>query len=95
MADGTPAGWYDDPSGEGKLRHWNGSNWTEHYHEKPTAPTSPERSNSVSGTSSPVPVDGGEWDPDVVWAATGKPLTGIGAGRYKLTKFYLFSKREL
>jgi hypothetical protein len=37
--------------------------------------------------------DAGEWDPDEVWAATGKPLTGIGAGRYKLTKFYLFFEK--
>ena len=25
-----PAGWYADPTGEGQLRYWSGSFWTEH-----------------------------------------------------------------
>jgi uncharacterized RDD family membrane protein YckC len=25
-----PAGWYDDPSGQARLRYWDGSAWTEH-----------------------------------------------------------------
>ena len=28
---GIPAGWYDDPSGQG-LRWWDGNQWTEHVH---------------------------------------------------------------
>jgi Protein of unknown function (DUF2510) len=28
---GIPAGWYDDPSGQG-LRWWDGEQWTEHVH---------------------------------------------------------------
>jgi hypothetical protein len=28
---GIPAGWYDDPSGQG-LRWWDGEAWTEHIH---------------------------------------------------------------
>ncbi len=28
---GIPAGWYDDPSGQG-LRWWDGEAWTEHVH---------------------------------------------------------------
>ncbi len=27
----VPAGWYADPAGSGKLRYWDGSNWTEHF----------------------------------------------------------------
>jgi Protein of unknown function (DUF2510) len=33
---GIPAGWYDDPSGQG-LRWWDGNQWTEHVHTVETA----------------------------------------------------------
>jgi hypothetical protein len=33
---GIPAGWYDDPSGEG-LRWWDGEQWTEHVHSAESA----------------------------------------------------------
>jgi hypothetical protein len=33
---GIPAGWYDDPSGEG-LRWWDGERWTEHVHSAESA----------------------------------------------------------
>jgi hypothetical protein len=32
-------------------------------------------------------------DPDAIWQAVGKPVTGIGAGRYKLTAQYLFFEK--
>lgn len=32
----TPAGWYDD--GSGRLRWWDGQQWTEHFAPEPTAP---------------------------------------------------------
>jgi hypothetical protein len=32
-------------------------------------------------------------DPDAIWQAVGKPVTGIGAGKYKLTKHYLFFEK--
>ncbi|OKH66966.1 hypothetical protein EB74_02605 [Mycobacterium sp. SWH-M5] len=32
-------------------------------------------------------------DPDAIWTAVGKPITGIGGGRYKLTEQYLFFER--
>jgi hypothetical protein len=34
-----------------------------------------------------------EFEPGVVWAAKGQPLTGIGAGRYKLTSTMLFFEK--
>jgi hypothetical protein len=33
---GIPAGWYDDPSGQG-LRWWDGEAWTEHVHAAESA----------------------------------------------------------
>ncbi|WP_350348907.1 DUF2510 domain-containing protein [Agromyces sp. G08B096] len=33
----TPAGWYDDGSGTGTLRYWDGSAWTEHRMPAPPA----------------------------------------------------------
>ena len=32
-------------------------------------------------------------DPDVLWEGKGQPIKGFGAGRYKLTKLYLFFER--
>ncbi|WP_425489860.1 SHOCT domain-containing protein [Nocardioides ungokensis] len=32
-------------------------------------------------------------DPDAIWQAVGKPVTGIGAGKYKLTAQYLFFEK--
>lgn len=32
-------------------------------------------------------------DPDAIWQAVGKPVTGIGAGKYKLTAHYLFFEK--
>lgn len=29
---GTPADWYPDPDDKSKLRYWDGSRWTQHYH---------------------------------------------------------------
>lgn len=31
----TPEGWYDDGSGTGKKRWWDGEKWTDEYHQPP------------------------------------------------------------
>jgi len=43
------------------------------------------------GDSSPATTP--DRDPDAIWQAVGKPVTGIGAGRYKLTAHYLFFEK--
>lgn len=45
---GIPAGWYDDPSGEG-LRWWDGERWTEHVH---TAESAAAATGGESGAGS-------------------------------------------
>jgi uncharacterized protein DUF2510 len=45
---GIPAGWYDDPSGEG-LRWWDGEAWTEHVH---TAESAAAAAGATGGTGS-------------------------------------------
>jgi len=43
---GIPAGWYDDPSGEG-LRWWDGERWTEHVHTAESAAAATGESGAV------------------------------------------------
>lgn len=35
MMTNTPAGWYDDGSGSGAKRWWDGQNWTNEYQQQP------------------------------------------------------------
>lgn len=72
----TPAAWHPDPAGSGRMRWWDGTQWTDHYQD--AAPASPAAAPR---------------DPDTLWEAAGKPLTGIGGGRYRLTSKYLFFER--
>ncbi|WP_062072930.1 DUF2510 domain-containing protein [Demequina sediminicola] len=38
----APAGWFDDGSGTGRQRYWDGQQWTEHFHPALDATASPE-----------------------------------------------------
>jgi hypothetical protein len=85
----APAGWY--PQEDGRRRYWDGSAWTEHVQPGPVTTAAghgsmPQKLQSLVTTTA-------EPDPDAVWQATGKPITGLGAGRYKLTRHYLFVER--
>lgn len=77
------AGWYDD--GSGRQRWWDGQQWTEHF-----ADDQARGRRSASTLLSNLTARGNpSGDENALWSATGKPLTGIGAGRYRLTDEYL------
>lgn len=88
------AGWYDD--GSGRQRWWDGSAWTEQFLDEQPSAEAPAKSGggawargaAVLGQRMTAKHDHGD-DADAIWTAVGKPLTGIGAGRYKLTSEYL------
>lgn len=45
-------GWYADPSGAPRLRWWDGADWTEYYHDRPS--TQPELESQASAASGQV-----------------------------------------
>lgn len=87
----APAGWY--PQQDGRQRYWDGTAWTEHF-----APGTTEQPRSLVAQAAAALGDpAAAWgrEPDTLWAAVGRPLTGIGAGRYRLTAHYLFFERGI
>lgn len=49
----------------------------------------------LEGTQQQPATQGVDADPDALWSAVGKPITGMGAGRYKLTAEYLFFEKGM
>lgn len=101
------AGWYDD--GSGRQRWWDGSVWTDRFleserddgstaslYEKSVQPASTGSTSSDFFKSLGAKMTQ-QHDPtvdtDALWAAVGKPLSGLGAGRYKLTAAYLLFEK--
>lgn len=86
------AGWYDD--GSGRQRWWDGSAWTEQFLDAQPSAAAPAKAGGLGGWAQGVgqrmtSKHDHSGDEDAIWTAVGKPLTGIGAGRYKLTAEYL------
>ena len=69
----TPEGWYPDPDGTAKSRWWDGSAWTEHYHD-PSAP--------VHASSAPV-------GPAVIAAVPVEPAVPGVTSPYNLWVWYI------
>ncbi len=104
MSEGQQApGWYPV---EGGQRYWDGGTWTEHFQASapqplppPTAPESSSRFRSaIEGAVDRVRAGHGADDvaataENAVWQASGKPITGIGGGRYMLTEQLLFFEK--
>ena len=87
------AGWYDD--GSGRQRWWDGSAWTDNFADEQQSEAEkvkPSQNATVAAQSFGKKMSAKHdmsTDADAIWTAVGKPLTGIGAGRYKLTAEYL------
>ena len=64
--------------GQGRMRYFDGKQWTEQYQE---------------GDSGQIAAPSAVKDPNVLWEAVGQPITGIGAGRYKLTRQMLYFEK--
>jgi len=87
MAD-APAGWY--PVEDGRQRYWDGLAWTGHFHPPGSRPVIRDAGAAVIGRL----MDTSQHhDPEALWQSVGRPITGIGAGRYRLTAHYLFFER--
>ena len=89
----APPGWY--PVEGGRLRRWDGVQWTEDFRDGPV--DGPERDKGIRRVAGAVAgrvMDTSAAVPDgALWSATGKPLTGIGAGRYWMNAHYLFFEK--
>jgi len=81
-----PAGFY--PDAQGTSRWWDGQQWTERVQEQP-ARTGLGARLADAGRSMVAKSDPSARH-DTVWSAVGKPITGIGGGRYALTPEYLY-----
>jgi hypothetical protein len=94
----APAGWYpveDDP----RLRYWDGTQWTNRFqeHGQPELQGQPETTGSrikaATATAAGRLTSKSAFPEGTKWSAVGKPLTGIGAGRFHMDGRYLYFER--
>lgn len=78
MSDPTkaPAGWYDD--GSGRLRYWDGENWTEHFAPlPPAAPAAPEPAAAEPAVTEPAAAEPAATEPAA--GASAEPVPDAAA----------------
>lgn len=78
--DEVSAGWHPAPGDPTQLRYWDGAQWTDHF--APAANPQPRKSPQLGDASMPT-----------LWEGWGKPISGIGGGKYRLTAHYLYFER--
>lgn len=87
----SPAGWHPDHDDPALERYWDGAQWTEERRPAAGAKTGALR-DAAAGVASRFTAT-----PDLpagtVWSAVGKPVTGIGAGRYRMDASYLYFEK--
>lgn len=89
----APADWY--PQEDGRLRYWDGLRWTDHFARGPEQQATNRPSGALTRAIKSVVAVAPTDDQEAIWQAVGKPLTGLGAGRYRLTSHYLFFEKGL
>lgn len=87
----APPGWY--PQRDGSQRFWDGVRWTDHV--APSAHGQPRAQGSLGAAFRSAVSPTQAYDPEALWQTTGRPLTGVGGGRYKLTRQYLFFEKGI
>lgn len=81
-----PPGWYPAPHANNEQRYWDGTQWLEGAPQKQPGAAQAFASRMTARHDA-------SGDVDTIWSAVGKPLTGLGAGRYKLTDEYLMFEK--
>lgn len=88
----TPAGWYPVENYE---RYWDGSAWTEQTRGdgSPAEAKAPGRFKGLASSAAANLTGKGEFPANAVWSEVGKPMSGIGAGRYWMDATYLYFEK--
>lgn len=85
------AGWY--PTGDGRNGYWDGAQWTEFTERNPADDGGDRQAQrGVVGRLADIPV---AFPDDAVWTAVGRPITGLGAGRYWMDSRHLYFERGM
>lgn len=89
MSEAAPPGWYD--AGDGREGYWDGKQWREFREPESAAPSAiRDKANDVAAR---VTAEDADFPAGTVWSAVGKPITGIGAGRYWIDEYHLFYEK--
>lgn len=88
------AGWYPVEDHE---RYWDGEAWTEQVRQPAVGVggKAPGRLKGLASEAAANLTGKGQFPANAVWSETGKPLTGIGAGRYWMDSTYLYFERGM
>ena len=72
------------------MRYYDGQAWTDHWHTPEGQQPQGRFASAVSGATGRLLSRDQTEQEGTLWSANGKPVTGIGAGRYRLTSRYLY-----
>lgn len=105
VSSGAPAGWYP-VEGDPRLRWWDGTQWTEHFWTSPTSTSSVRAqtagivaaaqgaaARAAQGAADRAALAVHRFPESATWSATGRPITGIGGGRFWMDDKHLFFER--